>query len=144
MTKSQLEQKIANKVIKVISTYEELDTVKNNVGVRMYISHVLEEHNGRATGRNIGWYTVDEGTAKEAAYLRDEINHKNVAETAVQSYLASLVPTTYIRAKIDTVNEEERYAYCTAIKNSGNGTATSIRILVYKNGSSPITHVELV
>lgn len=143
MNKTQLLADIESKVLKVVATKEEADEVKNTVGVKMYVTHIMEQNGESVSGRNIGWYTIDEGTAQEKAFLRDAVNPKNVARDAVITYLDGLSPTPYIRSTNVVVNEENLSATAQVVKDNGDGTATEKRVFVFKNGAKPIEHVEL-
>lgn len=143
MDKTELLADITAKSLKVVSTTEEIDVAKNNAGVRSYITNVIEQNGERVTGRNIGWYTIDEGTANEKAFYRDQIVPKSVARDLIDTYMVTISPSPYIRYEIKSVNEENRSAEVSVIKDVGGGSATKLDILVYKNGGNPITHVEL-
>lgn len=145
MTKQELLDEITSKALKVVNTFEEPDDTKNAAGVKMYITHVMEQNGTQVKGRNIGWYTIDEGTAQEAAFYRDTVNTKNVARDAVITYLTSKVTDgTFVRFSLKSVDEDDRSARATAVKSNGDGTASEVNLFVYKNGNDPIQHLELI
>lgn len=143
MNKSELLADIQAKSLKVVSTIEEADAAKNAAGVKMYMTHVMEQRGDVVQGRNIGWYTLDEGTAQEQAFYRDQVVAKNNARDAVIAYMKTLSPATYIRFSVLEVNEEIRSARVAVVKDNKDGTATEKHVFVFKNGTNPITHVEL-
>ena len=143
MNKIQLLADIESKVLKVVATKEEADEVKNAVGVKMYITHIMEQNGESVSGRNIGWYTIDEGTAEEQALFRDKVTPKNVARDAVIAYLDGLTPATFIRHTLGAINEENLSARASVVVNNGDGTGTEKQIFMFKNAGKSIEHVVL-
>lgn len=144
MTKAEILADIEAKSIKVVAVAEEPDAVKNEAGIKQYIANVLEQKGDVVQGRNIAFYVVDEGLAGEVAYFRDVVTPKNVARDAVQTYLNNLVPATYIRAELASVDEAQKSARASAYKDNGDGTCKKVELLVFKNGSNPIQHREVI
>ena len=62
MNKQELLDSLETKTLKVVKTTEQADAEKNEANVKSYITHVMEETPQGVKGRNIGWYTIDEGT----------------------------------------------------------------------------------
>lgn len=143
MNKAELLADIESKALKVVSTTEEVDAIKNAANVKQYLTNVMEQNGDSVRGRNIGWYTIDEGSAQEQAFYRDVVVPKSVARDAVVAYLKTKSPTPYIRFTIESVNEEQKSAFASVVKDNGDGTATEKRIMVFKNGAQPVNHVEL-
>lgn len=149
MTKSELLTDVEAKVLRVVSTIEEPDAAKNAVNVKQYITHVLEQDGLVVRGRNIGWYVVDEGLPTEAAFYRDNPTQKRSFADVVDNYANQITPLvlltgSYIRAEVLSVNEKTRTAMLRAYKKNADQTATTVTLLVYKNGSQDLTHVEVV
>lgn len=143
-TKQTILADIEGKVLKVVSTVEETDVTKNEAGVRMYMTHVMEQSGETVSGRNIGWYTINEGEANEEAFYRDLVKPKNTIRDVIFDYLKALTPTTFIRFTLESVNEETKSAYArVVVKNQDGVTASEKRILVFKNAGVPMTHIEL-
>ena len=143
MTKAELLTDIEAKSLKVVAVTEEPDAVKNSAGIKQYIANVLEQDGEKVAGRNIGFYVVDEGEPTETAYVRDIVRPKNQARDAVQTYLNGLVPATYIRVSLSSVDEEQKSARATALKDNGDGTCKEVQLFVFKNGTNPIEHREI-
>lgn len=114
MLKTELLADIEAKVLKIVSTVEEPDAQKNAVGIKSYMTNVMEQTGKTARGRNIGWYTVDEGLPTEQAFYRDELGRKNDFQTRADNYLSGLVPATFLKATSFEVDEDSKTA--TAIK----------------------------
>jgi len=141
MTKAELLADIDAKVLKTVKVFEEPDSDKNAAGVKMYIANVMEQKGDTITGRNIGFYTINEGQAGEEAYYRDQVNPKNVAQAAVEAYLAG---QALVRVVNMQVNEEKRFAVCEVVVDNGNSTASKETWFVYKDGANPVTHLKMV
>lgn len=149
MLKTELLADIAAKGLKVVSTIEEPDTAKNAAGIKQYLTHVMEQEGTSVRGRNIGWYTFDEGLPTEAAYYRDIPSTKRNFIDAVENYLNTITPAnittgSYIRAEVTSVKEKEKTAVVKAFKKNADATATPVDLLVWKNGAQAITHVEII
>ena len=140
MNKAELLADIEAKSLKVVAILEEQDAVKNGANVRSYIANVMEQNGDRVQGRNIGFYTIDEGTPDEVAYYRDQVTPKSVARTLVEDYMESLRPATFLWYRIDSVDEEQKVARVSVIDSSD---MTEKTIVVYKVGAQPITHAVL-
>lgn len=143
MNKAELLADITSKVLKIVDTIEEPDERKNAVNVKSYLTSVMEQSGDTARGRNIGWYTIDEGLPTEEAFYRDMVVSKNVAEAQIRTYLKSLVPSSFIRFTLESVNEEQKSAYASAVKDNNDGTCTEVRLFIYKNKDVPITHRQI-
>jgi hypothetical protein len=141
MTKTQFITELETNVLRVIDVSEELDVVKNAAGIRSYIARVLEEKGDTAQSRSVGFYTIDEGTVQENVFSRDSYSQKNVLRDAVVSYMETLRPTTFIAYSVYEMNEKQRYAKVRVITNT---TFQEKNVIVYKIGSSPISHSELL
>lgn len=145
MLKADLIADLTAKNLRVINTTKASDPTKEAAGVNTYIANVLEQDGEIVFGRNIAFYVVDEGLATEAAYYKDIPISKNSARTAMENFLAGLVPATYIRTQIDSVDEVNLYGFATAYKPNADGvTATTVKLLVWKDGASPIAYRELI
>lgn len=143
MNKAEMLADLAAKGLRVINVEQIADSVKEAAGVTSYIANVMEQRGDTITGRNIGFYVLDEGDPGEAAFYRDLPQPKNVARDAVLTYLGGLVPGTYVRTKLESLDEDDRYGFAQAWKDNGDGTATAVRLIVWKDGSNPITHREM-
>ena len=143
MNKTELLADITAKALKVIDTIEEVDSVKNSAGVKSYLTNVMEQNGETITGRNIGWYTIDEGQPSEQAFYRDEPKAKKDFTDKFNNYLKGLLPETYIRYTLQSTNENDKSAKALVIKDNKDGTATEKTIFIYKNGANPIQHIEL-
>ena len=133
MNKAELLAEIDLKVLKVVKTTEEVDTDKNSANIKQYITNVMEQVGDKVHGRNIGWYTIDEGLPTEAAYFRDVVSTKRDFQDKFTTMLNQAVPATFIRFKIEKVDEDDRSGYATAVKDNGNGTATEVRLFLYRD-----------
>lgn len=143
MDKAELLADLAAKGLRVINVEQIADGVKEAAGVTSYIANVMEQRGDTIAGRNIGFYVLDEGDPAEEAFYRDLPQQKNVARDAMLTYLSGLVPSTYVRTKLESLNEDDRYGFAQAWKDNGDGTATEMRLLVWKDGANPIAHREL-
>jgi hypothetical protein len=144
MNKTELLADIETKVLKVVKTTEESDVDKNAANVKSYVTNVMEQDGETVKGRNIGWYTIDEGQPTEAAFYRDIVTVKKDFHTKFTNYLNGLVPATYIRAKLDDVDEVDRSGHGTVVKDNGNGTATEVKVFLYRDSvAKEQTHIEL-
>jgi len=144
MTKEQLLAEITQKVLKVVSTTEQADLEKNAAGIKSYITNVLEQDGNSVTGRNIGWYTLNEGVANEEAYYRDLVSPKKDFFTKFENYLNSLTPITYLRYKLESVDEVDRSGYARAVKKNQDGTGKEVRLFIYRDTvANAVAHVEL-
>jgi len=136
MNKTELIADIAAKGLRVIATQQQSDPVKEAAGVNSYITNVLEQNGDRVTARNIGWYVMDEGLPEEVAWYRDQPNPKNEARDAIEAHLDGIADI--IRYRLETVNEEEQYAFATVWKDNGDTTATESRVFIWKDEAQPI------
>lgn len=143
MNKVELLADLSAKGLRVVNVEQVSDSVKEAAGVNTYNANVMEQRGDTITGRNIGFYVLDEGQPAEAAFYRDLPQPKNVARNAMLAYLGGLVPGTYVRTKLQSLDEDDRYGFAQAWKDNGNGTATEVRLIVWKDGSNPITHREM-
>lgn len=148
MLKQELLNDIAAKGLRVVSTIEEPDTAKNAVGIKQYLTHVMEQDGDVVRGRNIGWYVFDEGLPTESAHYRDVPKTKRSFADQIDNYCNQITPNAittgvYIRAIVDQVNEAEKTAFVTAYKKNADATAATVKLLVWKNGAQDITHVEI-
>lgn len=140
MNKTQLLADLTAKVLKVVNTIEEVDDVKAQAGIKSYITNVMEQAGGSVRARNIGWYTINEGQASEEAFYRDEIIAKKYFSTKVDTYLAGLVPATYLTAITTEVNEAMKTAKAYVVLLNADDTVSEHIIFVYKPAGTPITH----
>lgn len=140
MNKTQLLADLTSKVLKVVQTTEEIDSVKNTAGIRQYVTNVMEQAGENVQGRNIGWYTINEGEATEEAFYRDIVTTKKDFSTKVENYLAGLVPATFLTAVIADVSEIRKTAKAYVVKINADDTVSEQAIFVYKLGATPITH----
>lgn len=145
MNKSELLADLGAKSLRVVQTTAEQQTpAMVTAKLQPYTSYVVEQTGATVHGRNVGWYTLDEGEAGEVAFYRDQPVPKNVVRAGMQTYLSGLVPATYLRAEIQSVDEEQVYGIAKVLKDNGNGTVSEGRIVVWKNGANPIAHADLV
>jgi len=133
MNKSELELEITSKSLKVIETIEENDAKKNDANVKSYITNVMEQDGKSVRGRNIGWYTIDEGTENEQAFFRDTPVAKRDWIDKFTGMLNKLSPETFLRFKIESVDEEDRSGYATVIKMNEDKTVSEMRIFMYRD-----------
>ena len=124
-----------------ISTPEEIAA-----GVRAYMVRVFEESHGAVSPQDVGFYVLDEGGPSEAAYYRAKAGGSSV-EGVVTSYLNSQVPDPYLAYNVEHVDENQRCALATVLEFDNPAAPTVLsekKIIVYKIGANPITHLELV
>ena len=140
MLKTELLADIEAKVLKIVSTVEEPDAQKNAVGIKSYMTNVMEQTGKTARGRNIGWYTVDEGLPTEQAFYRDELGRKNDFQTRADNYLSGLVPATFLKATSFEVDEDSKTAKANVVEPNVDGTVSEKVIFVYKPQGNPLTH----
>lgn len=140
MNKSQLLADLTSKVLKVVNTTEEVDEVKAQAGIKSYITNVMEQAGGSVRARNIGWYTINEGQAGEEAFYRDEVSIKKDFSTRADTYLAGLVPATFLKAVAIEVDEVSKTAKAFVVRLNADDTVSEETIFVYKPAGSPITH----
>lgn len=143
MDKAELLADLAAKGLRVVNIEQVADAVKEAAGVTSYIANVMEQRGDTITGRNIGFYVLDEGEPAEAAFYRDLPQQKNVARDVMLTYLGGLVPGTYVRTKLESLDEGDRYGFAQAWKDNGDGSATAVRLIVWKDSDNPIAHREL-
>lgn len=144
MNKAELLADIEAKALKVVKTIEEPDEARNQAGVKMYYTDIMEQNGERVVGKGIGWYTINEGTPEEEAHYRDKPQPKKDFSTKFTSYLDSLIPDTYIRAKVTDVDEEDKSGHGIVVKDNGDGTATEVKVFLYRDkAAKEQKHIEL-
>lgn len=144
MTKAEFLAILAARGLRLIQTEQVPDPPKESANVNHYMAHMMEQKGEIVQGRNIGFYVFDEGTAQEAAFPRDLLVTKNQARDAMQTYLDGLVPGTYIRTEIQSVNEDQTYGTAKALKDNADSTVSEVRLLIWKDAGQPIKHREFV
>lgn len=146
MKKAELLTQIENDSLGIVKTeVVEQGTLENGKTYHKYNANVYVEQGGSSNFVNIPFTVLNEGETDEDARItqQKEVPKKSVARAAVEDYLDGLSPATYIRYTITEVNEDDRSAKVSAVKDNGDGTGTEVRLFVYKNGGKPVEHVEL-
>jgi len=134
MNKQELLADLETKSLKIVKTVEDTeDTAKNEAGVRSYTTNVMEQDGDVVQARNIGWYTINEGTDEEVAVLRDLPKTKRDWVDKFESMLNRLSPKTFLRFKIESVDEEDRSGYATVIQKNEDKTVSEVRIFMYRD-----------
>jgi hypothetical protein len=143
MTKTELLAQIAAtaNIIKVLP--EEL---RETVGdIKWYTLSVLEVNSGETLGwkKSIAFYTTDEGTASEKAFFYKEqpqpiLPVADVIQAAIKTYIYS--QTGIVGFNITNYNQLDKWAEVIVYKINDASTASKANWLVYKSGTSPITH----
>jgi hypothetical protein len=133
MTKAELLADIEAKSLKVVAVAEEVDSVKNTAGVRSYMANVMEQNGDSVQGRNIGFYTIEEGLPAEVAYYRDVVAIKKDIRTKVENYLEGLRPATILSYAIISVDEVQKVARARIVTLAD---LTEREVIVYKVGTN--------
>lgn len=141
MTKQELLDDLAAKSIVVVNTDWERDSIAEAAGINRYYSTVLIQNRKQVTLKGVGWYVVNEGTQDEAAYYRDSDEGAQV-RGLVSSYLDTLVPSTYLRIKLGTVDEDNKFAFAEAYELQQDDTVLKKDLFIYNVGQS-IVHKEM-
>ena len=141
MTKAQLIASVEARTLHTVRIFEEVDTNLNASGVKRYIMNVMEESSETVRAKNVMFYVKDEGGAGEEAWLGVKTEAKNVVRAQAEAYLAGLVPATYQKAYVTTVNEDHVFAIATVIEVVG-AVATEKEIFIYNDGG--IIHKDFV
>lgn len=145
MTKAELLTQIENNSLGIVRTdVQEQGTFENGKTYTKYNVNVLAKEGDSQNFKNVPFTVVDEGKAGEDAFLTQGQKEPtlDVVRKAVATYVAGV--TGVLRYKIGEVNEDTRDARVTVVVDNGDGTASEKQFMVYKNGTSPITHVEIV
>lgn len=145
MTKSELLTQIeANSLGIVRVDQQETGALQNGKTFTKYNVNVLAKEGDSQNFKNIPFTVINEGQAGEEAFLTQ--GQKEPTLDAVRKAVSTYVKTIagVLRFEIASVNEDTKDARVTAIVDNGNGTASQKNFMVYKNGTSPITHVEII
>ena len=133
MTKTELLADIDTRVLRTISVTKEPDAVKEAQGINTYVANVLNLNAGKATGQNIAFYVLDEGTPTEQAIYKDDAGAKVALEAETVAFIASL---PYVKVKVDEVNANEEFVLATAYEeDTTTGTVSTKKIMLYKDSA---------
>ena len=140
-SKANLIQQITNRSLRIIETVLEQDSAQQAVGINRYRVNALVEEGGRVRARDTFFYVIDEGPQNEAAYYRRKAEDE-VVHAAVQNYVDSLTPGTFVRANVTEVDEENGFALADAYELSGQ-QVTLKKIIIARVGQNMV-HREIV
>lgn len=142
MTKQELLNDIQSKVIVIISTDLQSDSIKEASGITSYISNVLIKEGDKYHAKNIGFYVVDEAGPSEEAFYRDYITGSSI-DVMLKDFLKTLVPNTFLRAKIISTDEDLKFSEAEAYRLRQDDTVEKVKLFIYNQGQN-IIYKELV
>lgn len=141
MNKAELLADLGAKVVRVLKTSEKADQVKNDAGVRVYQTEVLELNKAVVTGRTITWYTIDEGSESEQAYYQTSVAIPTGDYMQAAAYLSTLGAVKFKASEIDA---DLGYVIADVWNDNGDGTITKKQVMVYRDGEGMPTHKDIV
>ena len=144
MTKAELLAKYEADSLGIVHTnLVEEGALENGKTYKKYNVNVLAVDGDSKNFINYPFTVVNEGQADEEAFSTQGRGapKPDVVRNAIATYIDGL--TEVVRYTIGQVDEDERYALVSAYVNNGDGTASLKQYFVYKDGTSPITHLVL-
>ena len=144
MTKAELLAKYEADSLGIVHTnLVEEGALENGKTYKKYNVNVLAVDGDSKNFINYPFTVVNEGQADEEAFSTQGRGEPkpDVVRNAISTYIDGL--TEVVRYTIGQVDEDERYALVSVYVNNGDGTASQKQYFVYKDGTSPITHLVL-
>lgn len=117
-----------------------LDAELVSDGTRAYTAHMLVKMaNGIFSGVTQTFFVVDEGEASEAVYPTIKENKdyvENEFRVELRTYIdANFISASMPRITIDSLNEDQDFAVCTAYLLNVDGAIETKRYFVYRDNS---------